>query len=288
MEETKNKGIVFFDLDGTLLDNRKDMIPQSALRALRLLKQNGYVVALSTGRDMDNHYSKKYQMQVEPDAIVHLNGIKITVGDQFLFDHYMDEKLLGEIAAYAKAHDICFGTTVGKEDFYTVPRKRSHADAVYNKYIQRNYVPFDEIFRRGLRVRGLSYAGDLAREKAVIEARFPEIRLIGFTSQEGADVVERGYSKAEGMKKVCAYYGLDAKKAYAFGDSLNDMEIIKAVGCGIAMGNAVPELKAGADYVTDPIDQDGIWNACRHFGLIECDSVKGDAANVDLTEAAEL
>lgn len=271
MEDTKKKGIVFFDLDGTLLDNSIDTIPQSALDAVQKLKENSYVVALSTGRDMDSHYSVKYRKLLLPDAIVHLNGIKITIGEKYLADHYMDESLLKEIAAYANEHQICFGTTVGNEDFYTVPRKRAHADQVYNKYIRRNFVPFDEIFRRGLRVRGLSYAGDLDHEKAQIEARFPQLRLIGFTSRQGADVVERGYSKAEGMKKVCAYYGFSEKEAYAFGDSLNDMEIIEAVGCGIAMGNAVPELKKIADYVTDDVKHDGIRNACLHFHLIETD-----------------
>ena len=45
--------------------------------------------------------------------------------------------------------------------------------------------------------------------------------------------------------------------------------MIRAVGTGIAMGNAVPELKEVADYITDPIGQDGIYNACRKFGLFE-------------------
>ena len=48
---------------------------------------------------------------------------------------------------------------------------------------------------------------------------------------------------------------------------MNDMEIIRAAGCGVAMGNAIPALKEAADYVTDPIDRDGIWNACKKLGL---------------------
>ena len=49
---------------------------------------------------------------------------------------------------------------------------------------------------------------------------------------------------------------------------MNDYDIIKMAGKGIAMGNAMAELKKAADYVTDPIDQEGIKNACLHFGLI--------------------
>ena len=54
----------------------------------------------------------------------------------------------------------------------------------------------------------------------------------------------------------------------AFGDSMNDYEIVREAGIGIAMGNSVDELKAVADYVTDDIDRDGVWKACRHFGWI--------------------
>ena len=57
-------------------------------------------------------------------------------------------------------------------------------------------------------------------------------------------------------------------ETYAFGDSMNDLEILQEAGTGIAMGNAVPKLKEGADYVTDRIDENGIYNACKHFRLI--------------------
>lgn len=64
------------------------------------------------------------------------------------------------------------------------------------------------------------------------------------------------------------YYHTSAANCYAFGDSNNDAEMIKAAGHGIAMGNACNELKAIADYVTTDIDEDGIMNALKHFELI--------------------
>ena len=70
------------------------------------------------------------------------------------------------------------------------------------------------------------------------------------------------------MKKICAYYHMDRACTYAFGDSHNDIPLLKAAEVGIAMGNADPEAKAAADYITDDIRHDGIFNACRHFGLI--------------------
>ena len=75
---------------------------------------------------------------------------------------------------------------------------------------------------------------------------------------------------------VCEYFGTTMEEAYAFGDSMNDYEILQAVGTGIAMGNADPRLKKVADYVTSDIGEDGIYRACVHLGLIPDQNNKGD------------
>ena len=54
----------------------------------------------------------------------------------------------------------------------------------------------------------------------------------------------------------------------AFGDGGNDIPIIEYAGIGVAMGNATPDVKAAADYVTGSVDEDGIISALRHFGVI--------------------
>jgi len=75
-------------------------------------------------------------------------------------------------------------------------------------------------------------------------------------------------SKEFGIRKLAEELGYDLKDVYAFGDALNDMEMIKVAGVGIAMGNAKEELKAIADYVTDDINNDGIMKALKHFKLL--------------------
>ena len=263
----KRKGIVFFDLDGTLLDNRANAIPESALKALDLLRPN-YHVVLSTGRDMDTHYSVAYKGMVRPDAIIHQNGNKITIGEELLFAHTMDRILLREIYEYCIERNICMGTSIGSEDFFICPEKKRASDLSYTKAVKRNFVPFEELFRRDIKVTALSYAGDLEMEKEMIESAFPMLELFSFNGGAGADVVERGFSKAEGMKRMCEHFGVDIADTYAFGDSPNDLALLKAAGTGIAMGNADESVKAAADYVTDDIRSDGIYNACVHFGMI--------------------
>ena len=64
-------------------------------------------------------------------------------------------------------------------------------------------------------------------------------------------------------------YGLRPGETMAFGDGENDIDMIRFAGIGVAMGNAIKNLKSAADYITTDIDDDGIANALKHFGLID-------------------
>ena len=68
--------------------------------------------------------------------------------------------------------------------------------------------------------------------------------------------------------RLCRFFGVPVEQTVAFGDSMNDYEIICAAGTGVAMGNSVEELKQAADYVTTPIGEDGVWNACVNLNLL--------------------
>ena len=82
------------------------------------------------------------------------------------------------------------------------------------------------------------------------------------------DVLPEGGGKTEGIACVLEALGLTREQSIAFGDGGNDVEMLQYAGIGVAMGNACPEAKAAADYVTDDILADGLANGLRHFGLI--------------------
>jgi hydroxymethylpyrimidine pyrophosphatase-like HAD family hydrolase len=77
-----------------------------------------------------------------------------------------------------------------------------------------------------------------------------------------------GVNKGLGVTKVLEFFGADRSNSYGFGDGDNDRPLLQACEHSIAMGNADPELKAIADYITAPVDQDGLALAFKHFGLI--------------------
>ena len=82
------------------------------------------------------------------------------------------------------------------------------------------------------------------------------------------DVNPAGLSKAEGIEKILGMIGASREEIIAFGDGGNDKEMLEYAGTGVAMGNAMDDLKTMADYVTLSVDEDGISHAFRHFGLL--------------------
>ena len=93
----------------------------------------------------------------------------------------------------------------------------------------------------------------------------------GYTSTFGAKAGEmmiKGVSKGAAIKDFMEAVGEPIENAYAFGDSTNDIEMLEIAGTAIAMGNGADLAKAVADYVTDTVDEDGLYNAMKHYKLI--------------------
>ena len=112
------KGIVSFDYDMTLLDHASYRIPDSALRALEALRKKYYIV-LATGRDLDTKFSAGILEQVRPDATIQLNGTKITVGNQLVYEHFMRQELVERLLDFAAGRPYAVGLTTGDRDYYT-------------------------------------------------------------------------------------------------------------------------------------------------------------------------
>jgi len=83
------------------------------------------------------------------------------------------------------------------------------------------------------------------------------------------DIVPKKGSKMKGIHEFLAYEGIAIEEAMAFGDHENDIEMLKGVGIGVAMGNAQQVAKTAANYVTASNNEDGIAQALKHYGIIE-------------------
>jgi HAD superfamily hydrolase (TIGR01484 family) len=104
-------------------------------------------------------------------------------------------------------------------------------------------------------------------EKYYMEA-YPEFDFIRW-HRYALDVLPKGTSKLVGIKAALKSLNANIEDAYAFGDGLNDFEMIKHVGNGVVMENGHPEIKKVAQYITTSCDEDGILNGLRHYELVD-------------------
>ena len=124
--------------------------------------------------------------------------------------------------------------------------------------------PLEKVLEQDIMQMTPFFPADYERQ---LMARLPQC-VSGRWHPEFTDITANGADKGKGILAIAQHEGLDASHTIAFGDGGNDTSMILQAGIGIAMGNAIDELKQQADYVTTSVDDDGVLNALRHFGII--------------------
>jgi Cof subfamily protein (haloacid dehalogenase superfamily) len=256
-----NRKIVFFDIDGTLLNEKKE-IPESTRKAVKLLQDKGIYTAIATGRIPAAFDWVRKELKIE--SYVSINGQYVVFEGKTIYDNPLDPETVagmtslalnsGHAMAYCNPQEI--GVThdrhpLIKESFGIIYKKPpTHDREFYLKH---------PVYQCNLFVREEDEAG--------YTDSFPEYRLVRW-HESAVDVLPAGISKAIGIEKFLHAVGIPNEHCYAFGDGLNDIEMLSSVGIGVAMGNAEPEAKAAATLVTSSCSEDGILNGLGMVGLL--------------------
>ena len=253
---------VFFDIDGTLLSHKTNKVPPSALEAIRQLRQQGILVFLATGRHRSHLESLPPLQGLEYDGAVSLNGGYCYDSSGRIFHNPICREDIAGLLDYLDRNPIPCGFT--EEDRTYV---NFYNDRVYEVHeaIHTPLLPLEDL-RRGLENPVYQVLLYLRAEDPMPPCMPHTRNTRWFTG--GVDIIPAEGGKALGIQKVLEHYGLDKADTMAFGDGDNDLDMFEAVGLSVAMGNAVPQLIAAADYITDDVEHDGIAKALKHFGLI--------------------
>lgn len=260
-----NTYAIFLDIDGTLVSFQTHTIPPSTILALTQAKANGARIYISTGRP---YYIINNLKPIEHliDGWVTTNGAHCFVGNHTVRRVPIAPTDVERILQFCRDHDFaCLVCTESRmvpfNEKECVERIFAHDLAVTN--IDRT-TPFDEALREP--VYQMSAFFDAAHE-AVLMSTVPQC-VSGRWHPEFTDITCSDADKGKGLLAMAEAEGISIDHAIAFGDGGNDMSIIRQAGIGIAMGNAIPELKAAATYTTTDVDNDGILNALRHYCII--------------------
>lgn len=254
---------VFFDIDGTLLSFKTHEVATSTEEAIEQLQAKGIKTILSTGRSINSIDHVRY---LNFDGFITFNGgYCVTKEGEILFKQTIDPNDIKSVLQYAKEHPLSFSFMSEKEvSIHDVTPEiagmYAHLNLPVPPTADIENVDVESILQTNI------FLGP-EEEKEFMAQVMPN-SLASRWSPLFADVNPKGQSKQIGIDIFCQYFGIDVANTMAFGDGGNDITMLKHVGIGVAMGNANPEVKEIADYVTDDVDSDGIWNALKHYKVI--------------------
>ncbi|MFB9329071.1 Cof-type HAD-IIB family hydrolase [Paenibacillus aurantiacus] len=253
--------IAFFDIDGTLVNEDK-VVPQDTINAIRELKAAGVEPVIASGRAP--YFIKPLAKLLGIDSFVCLNGALAVYRGKTVYKRVIPRTSIETLVELARQH----GHTLvyeGEQDFFA---SRAECPLVTESVLSLKVeLPgTDPDFWRTNEVLQLFLHCE-DHEDALYDSLLSEFTFIRW--HRGAlDVLPYGGSKAQGIEAMLRELGIPVAESIAFGDGLNDKEMLRFAGLGIAMGNSHPELLPFADYVTTSVDECGIRNGLKYAGLI--------------------
>lgn len=255
------KNVLFLDIDGTLYDNKNARIPSSSIRALEKIHKSTEIV-IATGR-------ARYMLH-SIDEVIHLidyfvliNGQYIMNQDKVLYENPLNPILVAQVVSELDKLDLAYGFQGGQSEAI------SHIDYfVQNSFneLGLNLPPVDKNFYKKNQVYQMWCFGKF-EDIETLQNKYPELQFIRWLDV-GYDILLQNSSKGEGVERFIKLLGFEDKNVYAIGDGDNDYEMISNSQVGIAMGNATPKAKSVADYITDNVEEDGLYKALKYYKLI--------------------
>lgn len=244
--DKKDFKLIALDMDGTLL-NKNEAISDENRQAIEDAQANGIHVVLSTGRSIltCGKYAKSLQLT---SYLVTVNGSEIwDCSGNLLERNIIGSDFIHMMWEWAKTHE-------------------THYWAVATDKVWRNQMP-ENVYEHTWLKFGFGFAETSLRETTLEMLLSHQQLEVSNSSPTNIEVNAAGVNKAMGLLHVCSRLGISMDDVIAMGDSLNDIEMIKAAGCGVAMGNAQSEVKKAADWITATNEENGVAKAIRNWVL---------------------
>ncbi len=248
----------FFDIDGTLTTPLTAEYPDSTREAIRKLQERGHFVSLATGRIQAD--AAEVARVLEIPALVSDGGNAVTVEGEILYHEGLPLPLCYRLLA-----DIDEGrhpwAVATKNRKYRIARTERYLHRVEDRYYETDIIPGYD-YRKADQIYKIFIA--CTRKES------EEIPLHGLPSvwfREDTLLIEP-VQKERGIFEIMKKYHLRDEQIVVFGDGMNDCSMFRKEWMTIAMGNGKAPLKEKAKYITKNADEDGIYEACRHFGWI--------------------
>jgi len=268
------KKLLFLDLDGTLLNDAKQ-ITQGNRDALNKALERGHGVIITTGRPLKSAMDQARKLELDRPGcyVIAYNGAVVYdwAEQKQLFSRTLPYDAVYRVFDRANSMDLHVQTY----DTWNVLVERRCDDAAVRRYCSLISMPFSVIedVRKDLReepvkclVINYEEKKDLIKIQDWIRSNMGQEVSCFFSCDQYLEVVPKGMNKGEAVKMLCELMQVPVENAVAVGDAANDLAMIEAAGTGVAMANATQEVKQIADYITlRDNNHDGIQEVVERF-----------------------
>lgn len=245
--------IAFFDIDGTLIDMQSKKMTKKTEHALLQLKKRGVILCIATGRP---RISIPRFKNIDFDVYLSFNGSYCTAKDQVIYEQPIacedvkriikNARRLNRPVALASADRVgANGSDRDLEEYFSFSKQKITIAEDFNTLAK------EKIYQIMM--------GAVPKDFDAILAGTASAQITAWWDR-AVDIIPANSGKGTAVKKILDYYHLDASQSIAFGDGENDIEMLRAVGTGVAMGNANETVKKADDAVCKSVAEDGIYH----------------------------
>lgn len=274
--------IIFIDVDGTLVDYENNL-PASAIEAIRTARNNGHRVYICTGRSKAEVYDNIWAIGL--DGMIGGNGSYVEDAGKVVMHTTLTYDECNEIVNWLHEKNLEYylesnSGLYGSENFETrglkVMQEYSKRKGMENSQkITVTAIFPNMIFSKGLvrdDINKISFILDSYDDYLEAKEKFSSL-TVGTWGGKGeealfGDIGIAEIDKAKSIQCLLDYLGEDKENTIAFGDAKIDIPMLEYCKIGVAMGSGGKEIKEMADYITDDVDKDGLFNAFKKYHLI--------------------
>lgn len=255
--------IIFLDVDGTLYSHSTKSVPESTIRALKEAQSKGIKICIASGRSRLVTSFTGILDVLDFDYYVVTNGnLVIDRDNNVIYSSPMDKEGIKEVLSLVDKYELN-ATFMTLNDFY-----------LYKEEDNRAHLGFDPLsiplpMVKEYKEENIYQINLLCEDEFMPYFEYTK-KYLAYSrlAHYGYDIYSLNHNKAVGIQKLLEYLNISKDEAIAFGDGHNDAEMVSYVGLGVAMGNAMDKVKKAAKYITSDIDDNGIYNALKHFNVI--------------------
>ena len=260
--------LVVMDVDGTLVDRERRISARTA-QALAAVHQRGIKVTLASGRSFASITPFAQAVAASAPLILY-NGCRLQdfTSRRILEDHRLPLVLAQRALKLAAGYDLHINLYIYDQVFIREVTEAARASMQKDNVTAEpvgDLLTFIEDDPTKILLSGEPQLLERFRREYLKDTTSPP-ELIN-SEPDYLEILPAGVGKGQALVSLCSWLDILPQEVAAFGDGLNDLEMLKVAGLGVAMGNAHAEVKAAAGYVTAGNEEDGVARALEKFVL---------------------